>query len=606
VDGLVVSTVTLGSNIASLNVQRQLGENTDALSRLYERLSSGLRINRASDDAAGLSVASGLNAGARIYTQAARNLNDSVSGLQIADSALNSLSAITVRQKELATQAAQGILGTSQRAALDKEAQALAQEFNRIISTTTFNHRQLIASPNTLSVQAGIGGAESLQINVGSSLAYSTTTAPGSAAVSGGTDESALFSNFSFGSEYSDVFFGDGSNFNSGDGAGNDPGLSGETEVDISSGSTATDIALTMGYGLLGAGIVTAADGIITTTGEIGFHYQPALGGNGIVSNTGGIGVADQYLESNPTIGSYAQSGYGVGAYFNISSPTTNYYVWSGGFDPSPGGTGIQVNLLSGDSSATIAAKIATAITAAAGSSFTVNANSGNLTITNKTAGTPLSSWTIGDTALSISHLASGVNPGVNSATDRFTATSHGFSTGDAVTASLNGGGSLPGPLSSATTYYIIKVDNNTFKLATSASNAQSGTAIDITSTGSGYTSLTFTGTSNSSTTTTNAESFDLLSQSSALSALDTLDRQFQRISVERGSIGAFMSRINAALSVVRTRSDEYRAAASRIMDTDIASDSANMVRVQILQQAASAVLGQANQQPALALQLLR
>ena len=106
------SEITINSNIASLQTQRQLGKNTSALRQVFERLSSGLRINHASDDAAGLAIASDLSTQSRVYAQAARNVNDGISGLQIASSALESLTQITIRQKELATQAANGTLST--------------------------------------------------------------------------------------------------------------------------------------------------------------------------------------------------------------------------------------------------------------------------------------------------------------------------------------------------------------------------------------------------------------------------------------------------------------------------------------------------------------
>ena len=84
-----MSSITLGSNIASLQVQRRLAESTAGVKASFERLSSGLRINRASDDAAGLSLAKQLNVDARVYTQAARNVNDGISFLNVADGAVS-------------------------------------------------------------------------------------------------------------------------------------------------------------------------------------------------------------------------------------------------------------------------------------------------------------------------------------------------------------------------------------------------------------------------------------------------------------------------------------------------------------------------------------
>ena len=110
--------LTLGTNIASLRSQRQLTRNSSELSTVFERLSSGQRINSASDDSAGLAIADSLRADVRIYNQGVRNLNDGISLLNIADASLDSLTTIVTRLEELASQAANGVYGTAQRAAL--------------------------------------------------------------------------------------------------------------------------------------------------------------------------------------------------------------------------------------------------------------------------------------------------------------------------------------------------------------------------------------------------------------------------------------------------------------------------------------------------------
>ena len=132
-------TIRLGSNISSLTAQRKLADGTAALSKTFERLSSGQRINRASDDAAGLAIADSLNAASRVYTQGIRNFSDGLSLLSIAEGALQQLQAITIRQIELAEQAANGVYSTKQRQALNDEANALVDEFNRIVESTSFN-----------------------------------------------------------------------------------------------------------------------------------------------------------------------------------------------------------------------------------------------------------------------------------------------------------------------------------------------------------------------------------------------------------------------------------------------------------------------------------
>src|SRR5580693_958213 len=126
------SSLTINTNVASLNAQRRLAESTASLQQSFERLSSGLRINTASDDAAGLAIASSLNVDSRVYSQGVRNTNDALSFYSIAEGALNSLVDITTRLKELAQQSSNGVLSFTQRKSLDAEAQALGKEYQRI------------------------------------------------------------------------------------------------------------------------------------------------------------------------------------------------------------------------------------------------------------------------------------------------------------------------------------------------------------------------------------------------------------------------------------------------------------------------------------------
>ena len=100
----------VNTNVASLNAQRNLSNTTDRLARSLERLSSGLRITRASDDAAGLAISERFRADVRSLTQAQRNANDGISLLQIAEGALNESSGILIRMRELAVQSANGTL----------------------------------------------------------------------------------------------------------------------------------------------------------------------------------------------------------------------------------------------------------------------------------------------------------------------------------------------------------------------------------------------------------------------------------------------------------------------------------------------------------------
>src|SRR5690606_28481447 len=119
---------------------------TERLNRSLERLSSGLRITRASDDAAGLAISERFRADIRSLAQAERNAMDGVSMLQVAEGALHEVSSILIRMRELAIQASNGTLGDSEREALDKEFQALIEEIDRIASVTEFNGTKMLLS----------------------------------------------------------------------------------------------------------------------------------------------------------------------------------------------------------------------------------------------------------------------------------------------------------------------------------------------------------------------------------------------------------------------------------------------------------------------------
>jgi flagellin len=134
----------INTNLASLNAQRNLGENREALAISVQRLSSGLRINVAADDAAGLSISERLRAFTRGINQAVRNAQDGISLTQTAEGSLGQIGRILTRMRELAAQAASGAIDATARAALDTEYRQLITEINRISTVTEFNGIGLI------------------------------------------------------------------------------------------------------------------------------------------------------------------------------------------------------------------------------------------------------------------------------------------------------------------------------------------------------------------------------------------------------------------------------------------------------------------------------
>ena len=136
--------IRIFTNLTSLNAQRILGINNDRLAQSIERVSSGLRINRASDDVGGLAIAESLRSDIRVLRQGLRNLNDGISLTNVAEAGLNAQSDILIRMRELAAQSASGTITDPERANLQLEFAQLRNEIDRISNATEFNGQSLL------------------------------------------------------------------------------------------------------------------------------------------------------------------------------------------------------------------------------------------------------------------------------------------------------------------------------------------------------------------------------------------------------------------------------------------------------------------------------
>lgn len=147
----------IATNVQSISAQRNLGINNAAQKDSLEKLSSGTRINRAADDAAGLAISEKMRASIRTVRQDVRNANDGISMIQTAEGGMNEVGNILIRFRELSTQAATDTLSDTERGFIDKEVQQLSQEVNRIANATEFNgHKLLNGSGETLDIQIGM------------------------------------------------------------------------------------------------------------------------------------------------------------------------------------------------------------------------------------------------------------------------------------------------------------------------------------------------------------------------------------------------------------------------------------------------------------------
>ena len=616
--------ITIGNNIASLNAQRRLTDVTSGLRNSFERLSSGLRINHASDDAAGLAVSSLIKNDTRVFTQAVRNVNDGLSVLNIAEGALKELSNITIRQRELAEQAANGVYSVDQRRALNKEANALVNEFNRVVATTDFNGLHLIdKSIDVLRIQAGYGANGGISLSIGDQLART---------VGDGTFKSAT--SFSLGDHAND--------FTSAD-------FNGDGKIDLAS-IFVGDHALNLMYGN-GDGTFTAATSFAGITVSAGFS----------VTDINRDGYLDLLASSDTASEIYVILGCGNGGF---RAPTTiSTYQGSGEI--------LVADFNNDGRDDIVAAELG---------KFEVLLGNGNGTFrtgtTYQTSNAPLNmgyedfnndgvrDLFSANVFTSGFHLAFGNSNGTFRADVSFPGAGAGFAlsthadvnadgfedaivsepTGGAMAVRLgNGNGTFAAPVSyggAADLFQPVLVDvdgdgkldlvsasftggdsyvylgngNGTFKAPTSYNtngSTQGITLADVNGDGvadlvaADYDNFSMQVLLGNSTKKTTTQLLNISSVSSARNAMSVLDDTLRRISSELGAIGATQSRLSVAVSNLTVSNENFSEAASRITDVDVAQESADLTRKSILQQAAAAVLGQANQQPGLALLLL-
>ena len=177
--------VRIFNNVPSLNAQRILGANNDRLAQSVERISSGIRINRASDDAAGLAISEGLRSDIRTLRQAVRNSNDGISLINITEGALNEQASILIRLRELAAQASTGTVGSTERQTIQLEFSALRNEIDRISNVTEFNGQKLVdgslasgvASSSQIMIQVGLDSGANSRINLNEQIDLAAVTA---------------------------------------------------------------------------------------------------------------------------------------------------------------------------------------------------------------------------------------------------------------------------------------------------------------------------------------------------------------------------------------------------------------------------------------------
>lgn len=619
--------VTIGSNLASLQAQRQLTLTEGKLSNVFERLSSGQRINSASDDAAGLAISESLRTDARVFDQAIRNLNDGISLLNIADSTLGELSKITIRIGELAEQSANGSLSSQQRQSLDAEAQALEEEFYRVRDTATFNGQPVLSEDfGELVLQGGYGtdgaivsrvvGQSETRVGDGTFGSLSTYSIGqdsfNQTLADVNNDGIADLVNAARGDDEVNIFIGNG------DGTFGD-----RTDVVVENGPSSVIAADINGDGnadlitgnLYGGGDVTVLFGNGNGTFEAPATVGSSDGASSAdVGDFDGDGILDLVVGGSAGARVLTGNGDGTfGAAFTLTPSNSSIRkvvdVTNDGvldiFFEEPGNPDV----------------------------LAVRVGNGDGTFSSPPAvdsDDSLGPFTFGDfnndgflDVLSNSADADSLSVRTGQGDGTFGAISLGDEIGgsDFESGDFNGDGNLDFvQATGGSLVFYAGNGNGTFDAAPSEPFGASGstgiTVGDIDGDGvddvmgSNFFSdelvVVLGNSRDKATYAVELNEFNLLSQSAALRAIDDMKSELASLSFSRGVTGALQSRIGAALSTLSATSENSKAAESRIKDADIAFESSQLTRLNILQQAAAAVLAQANQQPGLALQLLQ
>ncbi len=608
-------TVTVGTNIASLLARRYVATASDRLSRSLERLASGQRINRASDDAAGLAISSTLRSNARVYSQGLRNISDAQSALSISQGSLEGLSDIVIRLRELSTQSANGTFSLSQRRSNDAEADALVTEFNRTVATASFNGLNLLgASFGTMRIQAGFGTDGGIAIGLNDALSrnkgmgtYSSaiTTTPSTAAQTNlvtadlnGDGILDAVSKTSLGGITSYIGNGDGTfSENTITSAGT---ASGDIYADDFNGDGKQDIVVAGGSGnvyfLQGLG-----NGDFRTATVIGMSTGPIS--NFAYGDVNADGKLDLVAYSGTTSGINTRLGNGDGTFaaavlsgsgFSAGSTKLGDLNGDGKLDlVANAGTGFRTMI--GDGTGQFYDPVTVAI--ASHSDFEIADFNGDGIKDIVTRGSTSANVLMGNGDRTFAAPVSYT-----------TASSLGIQVGD-----MNNDGVLDiMSVGSGGASLLVGNSDGTFQGAVTKSLAGSSRGLSLSDVnGDGVLDfLTMRSGSldaylASAERTTTLQNINLCSQQDARSTMTLLDSLLERISRELGNIGSFQSRLQSAFGAVTANQENSLAAAGRIQDADVSSEAAEATRQTILQQAATGVLAQANQQSSIALQLL-
>ncbi len=620
-----MSIISLNNNISSLQAQRQLGSASRSLKQNFERLSSGKRIEKASDDAAGLSIASALQVDARVYSQGIKNISDGISLLNITEGAVGQLSDILIRMRELSFQAANGTIQYSQRKAINAEAQALRGEYNRISESTSFNGLSLLSGAVTnIDIQAGYGSNGTINLELGNDIPVrgigdGSFYAPNSTAITNGTQGEYIVTddfNNDGNLDYALSMTNGGLNIFIGNGDGSfllartyaaSPGryLRALKSIDLNRDGISDIAAVSQGPDFqVFLGNSDGSFRLVTTF---------ATAGAGVDIETGdfnGDGLEDIIIPdfANGRVNLSLGNGNGT---FRSETSFANSLPFSGSFlvkdfdndgksDIAVAGPNIRIHFGNGNGTFRISSTYVTTASSGGatleygdinndGVSDIITSSAGKVNILRGNGdGTFMAPFTINIGGVNLNNATlQDIND--DGTLDLFVQDNN---TGGTRSMFGNGDGTFTAGissrlLSSSTAFAMGDFNNDGLLDAVSASNTSAYVAL-----GNGQSRW-------------GLRSFSLLGQQQALDATDFLLEAQRSLATAVGDVGAFKSRLSSSDSILRQLREGLESAASQIIDVDIAAESSAIIRNKILQQSATAILTQANQIPELTLTLL-
>ncbi|SHG44970.1 flagellin [Massilia sp. CF038] len=500
---------SINTNVASLNSQRNLNSSQGALATSLQRLSSGLRINSAKDDAAGLAISERFTSQIKGLNQAVRNASDGISLAQTAEGGLQTAGDLLQRVRELSVQSANGTNSSSDRAALNNEVSQLKQELSRVANTTQFNGQNVLdGSLSAAQFQVGANANQTITVGVasakGSDIGNNTLqSVTGNATSGAATTAAAAFAN----------------------------------------NRVTTQVLTISGNGTSATANVTAGD----SAKKIAAAVNATSSTTGVTAQ----GATEATLSALGAAGTVT---------FNLKGSNSSAV--------SIGATIASTSDLSALTTAINAQTAATGITAVgSGASITLRNEEGE--------------------DIKIADFANTAG-----ATGTITLTgADAFST--ASTSPANGAAVVIGAAAATSS-------------STVGGQIKFGSASGYTASTSAGTDLFAAAATPQASALSSVSNIDISTTEGANNALAVVDAALTAINNSRASLGAIQNRFASTISNLQTTSENLSAARSRIQDTDFASETANLTRGQILQQAGTAMLAQANSLPNGVLALLR